>query len=158
MSEKISNYLAMTVTMAVENVTSGTGGPFAAIVVKNGEIIGKGTNTVTHDNDPSAHAEVNAIRNACKHLESYQLDDCEIYSSCEPCPMCLGAIFWARPKALYFAASKDDASRVGFDDSFIYEQLEVKPEQRDIPFIKVGITDYNLPFEKWSEKSDKIEY
>jgi guanine deaminase len=158
MDERVNRFIGITIAMAVENVENGRGGPFAAIVVRNNEIIGRGTNTVTTSNDPTAHAEVNAIRDACKNLNTFQLGDCEIYCSCEPCPMCLGAIFWARPVKIYYAATKAEASDAGFDDSFIYKQIDILPEQRSIPFLHVENDKGNRPFEEWKSKEDKIAY
>jgi guanine deaminase len=158
MDERIKNFIGITIEMAVKNVEEGRGGPFAAIVVRNNEIIGSGANSVTTTNDPTAHAEVNAIRDACKNLDTFQLDDCEIYCSCEPCPMCLGAIFWARPAKIYYAATKTEASNAGFDDSFIYKQIDIQPGQRSIPFIHLPDEKLNLPFENWKQKNDKISY
>ena len=117
-------FIKKAIQLALDNVTGSTGGPFGAVVVKNGEIVGVGQNQVTKLNDPTAHAEIQAIREACQRLNTFQLDDCELYTSCEPCPMCLGAIFWARPKAVYYACTKEDAAAIGFDDKFIYEQLD----------------------------------
>ena len=114
----------------------GKGGPFGAVVVKDGEIIGRGSNRVTANNDPTAHAEVMAIREACQHLKSFQLTGCEIYASCEPCPMCLGAIYWARPDHIYYAAQREDCSEIGFDDSMIYHEIAVPPAERKIPTVK----------------------
>jgi len=131
-------FMTEAIRLAVENVTSGNGGPFGAVVVKDGKIIGKGVNVVTASNDPTAHAEVSAIRNACSALGSFQLEGCEIYSSCEPCPMCLGAIYWARPARLYFAGTKRDAANVGFDDSFIYEEINQPFEKRKIQTVAIN--------------------
>src|SRR4051812_10776625 len=117
-------FMRKAIEMSIENVRSGKGGPFAALVVKDGAILATGTNQVTSTFDPTAHAEVVAIRAACHSLAHFQLDGCEIYTSCEPCPMCLGAIYWARPSKVYFGATHDDAAHAGFDDSFIYEQLK----------------------------------
>src|SRR5512146_1292238 len=128
MSNRAENpemFMQQAIALAVENVRSGRGGPFAALVVRAGEILGRGTNLVTATNDPTAHAEMLAIREACQKIGSFELTGCDIYASCEPCPMCLGAIYWARPAKLYFASTAEDAARVGFDDRFIYEQLEV---------------------------------
>ena len=151
-------YLKETIKMAVENVSSGNGGPFGAIVVRNGEIIGKGVNTVTGSNDPTAHAEVNAIRDACRNIGDFQLNGCVIYSSCEPCPMCMGAIYWARPDKVYFAAGKSDAAQAGFDDSFIYSEIEKIPENRNIPFILLRMSESLVPFAAWENTVDKKEY
>jgi len=151
-------YLAKTIELAVENVEKGTGGPFAAIIVKNGEIVGIGKNSVTTKNDPTAHAEVQAIRNACEKLGTFQLDECVLYSSCEPCPMCFGAIYWARPKEVYFAGNKHDAASVGFDDAFIYEELKKKHQEQSICFHEINIKEKTKPFEKWTDNNQKVEY
>jgi len=151
-------YIEKALNLALENVKSGKGGPFGAIVVKEGKIIATGTNSVTTENDPTAHAEVNAIRNACKKLNSYQLDDCEIYSSCEPCPMCLGAIYWARPKKLVFAATKTDAALAGFDDSYIYDEISLKPIHRHLKTIEINSPNKTLPSKLWKDSQAKIEY
>jgi len=150
-------FMTAAIRLAIENVKNG-GGPFGAVVVKNNEIIGKGVNTVTSSNDPTAHAEVNAIRNACTHLSDFQLNDCEIYSSCEPCPMCLGAIYWARPKAIYFAASKMDAANAGFDDSFIYEEIPKQPLERSIITKEIPHEEKLQPFISWDESEVKTRY
>ena len=150
--------MKMAIDLATKNVESGNGGPFGAVIVKDGKIVATGVNTVTTTNDPTAHAEVNAIRNACAELDDFQLIGCEIYSSCEPCPMCLGAIYWARADKLYFAANKTDAAHVGFDDSFIYKEIETPLINRKIPTIEVNHIDKLKPFSLWSEMSKKIEY
>ena len=121
------------IDLAKQNLKLKNGGPFGAVVVKDGKIIGRGVNSVTSQNDPTAHAEVNAIREACAIINSFQLDDCEIYSSCEPCPMCLGAIYWARPKKFYYAATREDAAKAGFDDSEIYREIQLPIQSRKIP-------------------------
>ncbi|MBB6446954.1 nucleoside deaminase [Bacillus benzoevorans] len=146
------------VKTALDNVLTHNGGPFGAVVAKDGEIIGIGRNQVTANNDPTAHAEIQAIREACQHLNSFQLDDCEIYTSCEPCPMCLGAIYWARPKAVYYASTKEEAASIGFDDQFIYEQMALSPELRTIKMIKLSPEDANLPFKAWADSNRKISY
>lgn len=146
------------IKLADENLSSGKGGPFGAIVVKDGKIVGKGSNSVTSTNDPTAHAEINAIRDACKNLNTFQLDDCEIYTSCEPCPMCLGAIYWARPKKIFFAASKQDASDAGFDDSFIYQEIQKSYEYRKIPSQQLLQNEAKVVFDKWIKLENKIEY
>jgi len=156
--ENKERFLQMAIELAKENVEKGNGGPFGAVIVKNGEVIATGSNSVTTQNDPTAHAEVTAIRNACKELNSFQLDDCEIYSSCEPCPMCLGAIYWARPKALYFAADKNDAAKAGFDDSFIYKEIKLDYSQRHIITQQINIKDKLKPFEVWDVSKLKMEY
>ena len=151
-------FLQQTIALAVENVRTGKGGPFAALVVKNGEVIATGTNLVTSSNDPTAHAEITAIRNACKQLGSFLLDDCTLYSSCEPCPMCLGAIYWARPKRLVFAANKQQAAAAGFDDAFIYKEFEINHIERSLPTMHLTQDNENLPFELWKESEKKMEY
>ena len=134
------------------------GGPFGAVVVKNGEIVGIGSNCVTETNDPTAHAEVVAIRDACKKLGSFQLEGCEIYTSCEPCPMCLGAIYWARPDKVFYACDKDDAADSGFDDAFIYKELELPASERKVPFVQMSREEALSVFAEWNEKEDKTEY
>ncbi|MGC8865454.1 MAG: nucleoside deaminase [Bacteroidales bacterium] len=151
-------FLREAIELARANVERGKGGPFAAIVVRNGEVIAAAANSVTSTNDPTAHAEVNAIREACRRLGTFQLDDCEIYTSCEPCPMCLGAIYWARLRKVYFAATKVEASEAGFDDDFIYREIEKVPAYRSIPFIHVPLSQARLPFKVWSEMETKISY
>ena len=146
------------IALATENVRSGRGGPFAAVVVKNGKIIAEGTNQVTSTHDPTAHAEVIAIRKACEALGDFQLRDCEIYTSCEPCPMCLGAIYWARPARIFFASTAKDASRAGFDDSFIYEQLKLPHGARRIPMAQMMGEEAQAAFRAWEEQSDKTPY
>ena len=146
------------IRIAVENVKNGTGGPFGAVVVKGGEIIASSGNTVVPDNDPTAHAEVNAIRKACRNLDSFQLEGCEIYSSCEPCPMCLGEIYWARPKAVYYACTKEDAAEGGFDDSFIYKEIMLDGLRRFIPFVNEKEEGAGEEFELWREEKNKVKY
>ncbi|WP_163101100.1 nucleoside deaminase [Peribacillus alkalitolerans] len=146
------------VELAQKNVVANHGGPFGAIVVKDGQIISVGRNEVTATNDPTAHAEVQAIRAACKTLNSFQLTDCEIYTSCEPCPMCIGAIYWARPKAVYYACTKSDAALIGFDDQFIYDQIALPIDKREINMIQVCSDHYDLPFHTWNSSTKKTEY
>ncbi len=146
------------IALSVENVQSGRGGPFAAVVVRDGKIIAEGTNVVTSENDPTAHAEITAIRNACQKLNTFQLDGCDIYTSCEPCPMCLGAIYWARPRTIYYGNTKSDAASIGFDDSFIYEQLDHPPEKRSIPMRQLLADEAISGFRAWEAKEDKIAY
>ncbi|HOF54645.1 MAG TPA: nucleoside deaminase [Prolixibacteraceae bacterium] len=140
---------------AAEN---GYGGPFGAVVVKDGEIIGEGFNRVTSSNDPTAHAEIEAIRSACNTLKSFQLSGCEIYSSCEPCPMCMGAIYWARPVRLYYGASRYDAAQAGFDDEFIYRELGLPDHLRKIQVIHLPSTDSADAFEYWKLLENKTKY
>lgn len=151
-------FMREAIRLSVENVESGNGGPFGAVVVKDGEIIARGFNQVTTNNDPTAHAEVVAIREACKVLNSFQLDGCELYTSCEPCPMCLGAIYWARPDKIYFANTKEDASNINFDDQFIYEEIERPISERKLFTQQMMRDEAIVAFKKWSESSDKIEY
>ncbi len=157
MDEKIK-FMQEAINLAKENLKLQNGGPFGAIVVKNGKIIGRGVNTVTTQNDPTAHAEVNAIREACSNLNSFQLEDCEIYSSCEPCPMCLGAIYWARPKKLYFAASRNDAAKAGFDDSKIYKEIELPVTARELPSEQLMHKEAAHVFNTWNNLKNKEEY
>jgi guanine deaminase len=156
---KVDNaFMQEAIQRAVENVRSGRGGPFGAIVVKDGRVIAAGTNRVTSANDPTAHAEVTAIREACRALGTFQLTGCEIYTSCEPCPMCLGAIYWARPDRVYFAATASDAAEAGFDDSFIYEELKRLRGERRIPFEPMMREAGREPFREWLQKSDRVRY
>ncbi len=146
------------IEMALENVRSGRGGPFAAIIVKDGRVIASGTNHVTSSNDPTAHAEMVAIRRACAELGSFQLTGCDIYATCEPCPMCLGAIYWARPARVFFAATRSDAAQAGFDDAFIYQQIGVPPAERSIPFESVLREAALACFKEWLNKPNRIAY
>lgn len=151
-------YISRAVVLAKQGVEAGTGGPFGAVVVKNGIIVGEGCNMVTSQNDPTAHAEVVAIRNACKHLNTFQLAGCTIYASCEPCPMCLGAIYWARPDNLIYACTKEDARIIGFDDAFIYEEMGLDTTSRKIKTAQVGREIALEVFELWQNKQDRIDY
>ncbi len=146
------------IRLSVENVRSGKGGPFAAIIVNDGRIIARGTNCVISTNDPTAHAEIVAIREACRTLKSFQLTGCDIYTTCEPCPMCLGALYWARPDRIYFANTKADAAAVGFDDAFIYDQLPLEYSKRKIPMIPLLRDEALKVFEEWGKKADKVGY
>lgn len=151
-------FMQEAVNLAKENLKLKNGGPFGAIVVKDGKIIGRGVNTVTTQNDPTAHAEINAIRDACNFLDNFQLEDCEIYSSCEPCPMCLGAIYWARPRKLYFAATQNDASMAGFDDSKIYKEMELPVEARELLSEQLLQEEAVHVFTIWNDLENKTEY
>ena len=151
-------FLKKAIQLAKQGMDSNNGGPFGAIVVRNNKIIGQGFNRVLSSLDPTAHAEVTAIRDACQNIQSYQLDDCVIYSSCEPCPMCLGAIYWARPKRLVFALTRKDAARIGFDDDFIYEEIVLPLDQRRIPTQRIFVKDGPIVFEEWVAKEDKHDY
>lgn len=139
-------------------IANNEGGPFGAVVVKNGVIVGRGNNKVTMLNDPTAHAEVTAIRDACKNLGTFQLNGCIIYTSCEPCPMCLGAIYWSRPDAVYYANHRKDAADIGFDDDFIYNEINVPLHQRAIPMIPIARAEALVVFDKWKKKEDKTLY
>lgn len=151
-------YLREAIRLARQAVESGSGGPFGAIVVRDGEIVGKGSNRVTSSNDPTAHAEIVAIRDACRRLGSHQLTGCVIYCSCEPCPMCLGAIYWARPESIVYAASKDDAAQAGFDDTFIYSEMAKSPEQRLIHARQIPLDERLDAFRDWENQQNRIEY
>jgi guanine deaminase len=152
------HFMEKAVEIALNNVLTNQGGPFGAVVVKEGKIIGIGRNEVTSSNDPTAHAEVQAIRDACQYLNDFQLTDCEIFSSCEPCPMCIGAIYWARPKAVYYACTKQDAAKIGFDDQFIYDQLSLPMEQRKIMMKQIFPVEGDLPFRTWEKSTAKVDY
>lgn len=151
-------FMREAIRLSVENVQQGKGGPFGAVVVKNGEIIASGANEVTSSNDPTAHAEVVAIRKACHVLGSFQLTDCEIYASCEPCPMCLGAIYWARPARLFFANTKLDAAEIDFDDQFIYEEIELPFPHRHLATSQMLRDEALSAFELWKNSQNKVEY
>lgn len=146
------------IALSQKGMDNNEGGPFGCIIVKGDEIVGRGNNKVSSTNDPTAHAEVSAIRDACKNLGTFQLSDCEVYTSCEPCPMCLGAIYWARPKAVYFANNRQDAADIGFDDSMIYEEMTVAIEDRKIPIIPMGRDEALKVFHAWKAKDDKTAY
>lgn len=153
-----NSFMARAIELALENIHAGRGGPFAALVVKDGKIIAEGMNRVTSTNDPTAHAEVVAIREACKKLGLFELTGCEIYTSCEPCPMCLGAIYWARPARIYFGCTAADASKAGFDDSLIYEEIARAHGQRKIPMTSMMREEALEAFRAWEKKQDKINY
>lgn len=146
------------VDMAVENVRSGRGGPFAALVVRDGRIVGRGTNRVTSANDPTAHAEVVAIRSACEALGTFHLHGCRLYATCEPCPMCLGAAYWSRLDAVYYAATREDARDAGFDDEHIYRELALPASERRIEMARVLPESAARAFEAWAEKADRTPY
>jgi tRNA(Arg) A34 adenosine deaminase TadA len=151
-------FMQKAIELSIDNVKQNKGGPFGAVVVKDGKIIATGANCVTSDNDPTAHAEVTAIRNACKALGSFQLDDCEIYTSCEPCPMCLGAIYWARPKVVYYGNTKADAAEIDFDDQFIYDELGLHLSNRNLKMVEFMRDEANVAFKLWQQHTDKVEY
>jgi len=158
MEKDITKFMNEAIRLSISNVEEGKGGPFGAVIVKDGVIIARGANNVTATNDPTAHAEVVAIRNACAVLGTFLLDGCEIYTSCEPCPMCLGAIYWARPNKMYFGNSKEDAAAIEFDDQFIYEEMAKPFAQRKLFTQQVMRTEALEAFEKWAISSKKIEY
>jgi guanine deaminase len=151
-------FMERAIALATENVTSGRGGPFAAVIVRNGEIVATGTNLVTATNDPTAHGEIVAIRNACTALASFHLIGCHIYTSCEPCPMCLAAIYWARCAAIFYGSSAADAEAAGFDDAFLYEELKWPPHQRKIPTLKLLPEKALSSFVAWRAQAGRIDY
>lgn len=153
-----TKFMQEAIELSRNGMKKNEGGPFGAIVVKGDQIVGRGNNRVTSSNDPTAHAEVVAIRDACKNLNTFQLDDCVMYTSCEPCPMCLGAIYWARPSKVYYANTKKDAASIGFDDDFIYQEIQIPLEERQIPFEQISAEEAWKVFEEWQNKTDKTEY
>ncbi|WP_111610689.1 nucleoside deaminase [Algoriphagus yeomjeoni] len=158
MTDQQKQFMKQAIGLAKSGMESGNGGPFGCVIVKDDQVIGSGSNMVTTTNDPTAHAEVVAIRDACKNLNHFQLEGCEVYTSCEPCPMCLGAIFWARPSRVFYACTHEDASAAGFDDSFIYREIQVAPETRQIPMEGMMREESQKVFELWKSKADKILY
>lgn len=151
-------FLQLAIDTALDNIKSNNGGPFGAVIVKDGMLIAKSPNTVTTSNDPTAHAEINAIRLACKELKTFDLSGCEIYSSCEPCPMCLSAIYWARISKVYYAADRFDAKKAGFDDSFIYNEISLSEKERSIYMENAMHKEGQMPFELWQETENKTKY
>ncbi|KIC91613.1 nucleoside deaminase [Flavihumibacter sp. ZG627] len=158
MTSEQENYLQLAIQQSDKGMEDGHGGPFGCVIVKDGKVLVATHNKVLSTNDPTAHAEVVAIREACRLLNDFQLTGCELYASCEPCPMCMGAIYWARPGKVYFAATKRDAADAGFDDSFIYEEMDVDYGDRKIPFIYLSLEAAKQVFEKWKAKTDKVLY
>ena len=156
--ETQKKFMREAIRLSIENVQSGNGGPFGPVIVKNGNIIASGVNKVTQSSDPTAHAEIVAIRSACETLGTFQLVGCEIYCSCEPCPMCLGAIYWARPDRIYFANTKEDAADINFDDNFIYNELDVSISQRKLPTTQLLRDEAQMAFTQWRESTAKTEY
>lgn len=152
------NFMKEAISLSKQGMEQLKGGPFGAVIVRNGTIVGKGYNCVTSSNDPMAHAEVVAIRDACKNLSSFQLRDCEIYCSCEPCPMCLSAIYWARIEKIYYANTKADAAKIGFDDAFIYQEINKPATERKIPSENMMSNEAWIVFELWQRKEDKTNY
>jgi guanine deaminase len=151
-------FLQQAIDLAVRNVESEQGGPYGAVIVRQGEVIASSGNRVTANLDPTAHAEIMTIRLACQKLQDFQLTDCILYTSCEPCPMCLGAIYWSRLKQVYFACDRHDAAAAEFDDSFIYDELAVPPAERRIAMLHLDLPDALRPFDAWAKKSDKVRY
>jgi tRNA(Arg) A34 adenosine deaminase TadA len=158
MNDKDIAFMRRAIDLAQDGVDSNHGGPFGCVIAKDGRIVGEGCNEVTSTNDPTAHAEVVAIRAACRNLDSFQLDGCVVYTSCEPCPMCLGAIYWARPAAIFFAGTRDDAASAGFDDELFYDELEKPNEERQLKMQNLLRNEAKEVFRRWNEKPDKIEY
>ncbi|MCB0611287.1 MAG: nucleoside deaminase [Lewinellaceae bacterium] len=157
-SKEDQKFLQLAIELAQTGIDRNAGGPFGAVIVRDGQIIGSGYNRVTSSNDPTAHAEVEAIREACRLIGSFQLDGCTIYASCEPCPMCLGAIYWARPGRVVYACTREDAAAIGFDDDFIYRELETPVSERQIPVFQAMRAEGMRVFEAWKNKRDKMEY
>lgn len=151
-------FMRKAIDISLRQMRRGEGGPFGAVIVRKGKIVGTGWNRVTSANDPTAHAEVEAIRDACRRLKTFRLDDCEIYTSCEPCPMCLGAIYWARLKRVYFANTRRDAAAVDFDDDFIYREIPLPIKKRKLPMRQMMRKEALAAFWEWEEKTDKVEY
>jgi guanine deaminase len=158
MDDPRRKFMQAAIDLARKGMMAGVGGPFGCVIVKDGEILAGGNNSVTSTNDPTAHAEVVAIREACKLLGSYQLDGCDLYTSCEPCPMCLGAIYWARPDQVFYACSREDAAAAGFDDKFIYDELQCGVGERTIPMFSMDRATAVKLFEEWNQKNDNLRY
>lgn len=158
MTEDDKKFMLRAIELAQSGVDSNQGGPFGCVIVKDGKIVGEGCNQVTSANDPTAHAEIVAIRDACSKLRTFQLDGCIVYTSCEPCPMCLGAIYWARPAGIFFAGTRDDAAAAGFDDEFFYAELEKPNDERQLSMVNMLRENAQEVFRNWTEKVDKTEY
>jgi len=158
LTDKQKGFLERAIELSRKGIESGKGGPFGCVVVQGDVIVGEGCNCVTSSNDPTAHAEVVAIREACKKLGTYQLSDCEIYTSCEPCPMCLGAIYWARPKRVIYANTREEAAAIEFDDDFIYNEINASMVDRKIPFVHAPHADAKAVFDQWKNLDSKKKY
>ncbi len=158
MKEQDERFMRMAIEASRAGMERGDGGPFGCVIVKDGQIVGSGNNRVTSDNDPTAHAEVVAIRDACTQLKDFQLKDCTVYTSCEPCPMCLGALYWARPARIVYAATKEDAAAAGFDDQFIYDELPLSPEKRRFPMENQLREEAKVVFHAWTALDAKTKY
>jgi guanine deaminase len=152
------HHMRRAIALSLQMIRSNRGGPFGAVIVKDGRVIAEGANQVTSTNDPTAHAEIVAVRLACQALETFDLTGCEIYTSCEPCPMCLGAIYWARISRIYYANDRHDAARIGFRDDFLYHEIPLPPAQRAIPTQPLLREEGRAAFDEWQSKPDKIEY
>ena len=152
------DFMREAIRLSVEKMQAGHGGPFGAVIVRDGKIIARGFNQVTSTNDPTCHAEVDAIRKACAVLGTFQLDDCDLYTSCEPCPMCLGAIYWARPRRVFYGNTKADAAAIGFDDQFIYDEIEKPLDQRRLSMTELLRDEASAGFRAWEQKEGKTEY
>jgi tRNA(Arg) A34 adenosine deaminase TadA len=157
-TEKDIHFLKMAIDLARKGVENGVGGPFGCVIVKDGQVVGRGCNGVTSTNDPTAHAEVVAIRDACANLGDFQLTDCDVYASCEPCPMCLGALYWARPRRVFFAATREEAADAGFDDELIYREIALPIHERKIEFIRQSVENGDDLFRLWEKKGNKRLY
>ncbi|MCC5904715.1 MAG: nucleoside deaminase [Balneolaceae bacterium] len=153
-----TTFMHRAIELARQGMEKNEGGPFGCVIVKDGSVIAEGNNRVTSDNDPTAHAEIVAIRRACENLGEFQLTGCDIYTSCEPCPMCLGAIYWARPNRVFYAGTRKDAAEAGFDDDFIYAELNIEPKHRSIQMIPMERELAEEVFQRWTEKEDKVDY
>jgi len=151
-------FMQEAILLAEKAMENGEGGPFGCVIVKKNKIIGRGNNKVISTNDPTAHAEIMAIREACKNLNTYQLENCEIFTSCEPCPMCLGAIYWARPQIIYYGNTREDAAAIGFDDSLIYDEIDKDLKERKIPMVNLSHKEAIKSFKIWQERENKMNY
>ncbi len=158
MNKRDAKFMQRAIYLAQKGMYSNAGGPFGCVIVKDDEIIAEGYNRVTSKCDPTAHAEVVAIRKACKKLKAFQLDDCIMYTSCEPCPMCMGAIYWARPTKVFYACNREDAAQIHFDDQFIYDELKVDIGKRQIEFEQISQSESRVVFQQWRNKEDKTQY
>lgn len=158
MNNDHETFMRRAIELARQGAEDSKGGPFGCVIVKDGEIVGEGCNQVTSANDPTAHAEITAIRAACHRLNSFQLTGCVVYSSCEPCPMCLGAIYWARPAAIYFAGTREDAAAAGFDDELFYDEIDRPNEERQLKLQPMLRNEARTVFDLWVKKADKVEY
>jgi tRNA(Arg) A34 adenosine deaminase TadA len=151
-------FMKMAIALSQKNINHGLGGPFGAVIVKNGKLISKSANKVITSNDPTAHAEISAIRIASKKLNTFDLSDCIIYTSCEPCPMCLGAIYWSRIAKIFYANTRQDAADIGFDDKLIYDELNLPFEKRKLPIVQLNREEAMEPFKQWKKLEEKVEY